>query len=51
VELYFYRCRFQGEPKPMVGQQVRWVPREELAALPLPEADRGLVAILAGTRP
>ena len=46
VELFFYRCGFAGEPKPMMGQQVRWVPRGELRALPFPEADRALIALL-----
>jgi 8-oxo-dGTP diphosphatase len=46
VELHFYRCEFEGEPKPMMGQGMRWVPRGELAGLPLPEADRALIAQL-----
>jgi 8-oxo-dGTP diphosphatase len=46
VELFFYRCDLIGEPKPMIGQQMRWVPRGELAALPFPEADRDLIARL-----
>lgn len=47
VELHFYRCGFEGVPKPMMGQEMRWVPRAELAALPFPEADRDLVRLLA----
>lgn len=47
VELHFYRCDFEGEPKPMMGQGMRWVPRDELAGLPFPEADRDLVRILS----
>lgn len=46
VELHFYRCEFDGVPKPMMGQGMRWVPRSELAGLPFPEADRDLVAVL-----
>ncbi len=46
VELHFYRCGFDGVPKPMMGQEMRWVPRAELAALPFPEADRDLVRLL-----
>ena len=46
VELHFYRCDFEGVPKPMVGQGMRWVRRDELADLPFPEADRALIAIL-----
>ena len=47
VALHFYRCGFEGVPKPMMGQGMRWVPRAELAALPFPEADRDLVRLLA----
>lgn len=46
VALHFYRCTFSGEPKGMIGQQVRWVGREELATLPFPEADVALIARL-----
>jgi len=50
VELHFYQCVFVGEPKPMMGQGMRWVPRPELASLPFPEADRALIALLGGVR-
>ncbi|MGD9901820.1 MAG: (deoxy)nucleoside triphosphate pyrophosphohydrolase [Vicinamibacterales bacterium] len=46
VALYFYACDYQGEPKGMIGQQVRWVARAELATLRFPEADATLVAQL-----
>jgi len=46
VELFFYRCQFKGEPKPMMGQQMRWVPREELTRLPFPDGDRDLIRLL-----
>lgn len=48
VELFFYRCELTGAPKPMMGQQMRWVPRAELASLRFPEADRDLIAQLIG---
>jgi 8-oxo-dGTP diphosphatase len=48
VELFFYRCDLSGEPKPMIGQQMRWVSRGDLGALPFPEADRALIAQLTG---
>jgi 8-oxo-dGTP diphosphatase len=48
VELHFYRCDFEGEPTPMMGQEVRWVPRNQLGTLPFPEADRDLIAQLIG---
>lgn len=47
VELFFYRCGFAGEPKPMMGQGVRWVHRNELGTLPFPDADRALIALLS----
>lgn len=43
VELHFYACDYQGEPRGMLGQDVRWVPRGALAALPFPEADADLI--------
>jgi len=46
VELYFYKCELEGEPKPMIGQDMRWVRRDELATLPFPEADRDLISQL-----
>ncbi|HWI20214.1 MAG TPA: (deoxy)nucleoside triphosphate pyrophosphohydrolase [Vicinamibacterales bacterium] len=46
VQLFFYRCELMGEAKPMIGQEMRWVPRGELASLPFPEADRDLIAQL-----
>ena len=46
VELHFYRCEFEGEPKPMMGQGMRWVSRAELPGLPFPDADRALIARL-----
>jgi mutator protein MutT len=48
VALHFYACGYEGEPKGMIGQQVRWVARAELAALPFPEADAALIRVLAG---
>jgi len=47
VELHFYRCEFEGEPKPMIGQEIRWVPRDELASLRFPEADAALIQLLS----
>ncbi|MEZ5285929.1 MAG: (deoxy)nucleoside triphosphate pyrophosphohydrolase [Vicinamibacterales bacterium] len=43
VALHFYRCTFEGVPKPMIGQGLQWVSRAELAALPFPDADADLV--------
>jgi len=48
VELFFYRCELESEPKPMMGQQMKWVSRGELATLPFPDADRDLISQLIG---
>lgn len=47
VQLFFYRCELRGEPKPMMGQEMRWVPKHDLARLPFPEADRQLITMLS----
>ena len=47
VELHFLRCELAGEPLPQMGQDMRWVGREELAALEFPPADAELIAILS----
>ena len=51
VALYFYRCGFNGDPKPMMGQEMRWVAREGLRDLPFPEADAALIDVLTGSVP
>lgn len=51
VELFFYRCDLSGEAKPMMGQEMRWVVKSQLASLPFPEADRDLISQLIGRNP
>lgn len=51
VELHFYQCGFEGDPKPMLGQEMRWVARAELASLPFPEADAALIEQLLSADP
>jgi mutator protein MutT len=43
VRLHFRRCRISGDPQPLLGQQIRWISRAELAQLPFPEADAELI--------
>jgi mutator protein MutT len=43
VALHFYRCGYAGEPKPMLGQELRWASRAELKELRFPEADAELI--------
>jgi mutator protein MutT len=48
VELHFFECQLTGEPRPQIGQEMRWVRREELSALEFPPADAELIATLTG---
>ena len=50
VMLYFYACALRGTPRPMLGQEMRWVPRAELTTLGFPPADEALIRKLAGAR-
>jgi 8-oxo-dGTP diphosphatase len=43
VELHFFRCELTGQPRPLLGQEMRWVRREELQALEFPPADEELI--------
>jgi mutator protein MutT len=46
VRLHFFATTLLGEPQPLLGQEMRWVSRDELRQLQLPDADRGLVELL-----
>jgi 8-oxo-dGTP diphosphatase len=46
VELHFLRCELDSIPQPQLGQEMRWVRREELAALEFPPADNELIGLL-----
>ena len=50
VELHFLRCRVSGTPSPQLGQDMRWVRREDLVTLQFPPADEELIRLLAGER-
>ena len=43
VELHFFECALAAEPRPMLGQETRWVTRDELPALEFPPADAELI--------
>jgi 8-oxo-dGTP diphosphatase len=43
VALYFYRCSLTNVPRPLLGQEMQWVPRKDLAGLPFPAADEALI--------
>jgi mutator protein MutT len=50
VELHFIACRLDGAPSPVLGQEMRWVAREDLPALQFPPADAELIALLSQSR-
>jgi len=43
VDLHFFQVTLSGEPVPQIGQEMRWVPRSELANLKFPPADDELI--------
>ena len=47
VELHFFACELVGEPRPMIGQEMRWVARDELKSLEFPPADAELIEMLS----
>jgi mutator protein MutT len=47
VRLHFHWCAIDGDPKPMLGQDMQWVAREELRTLQLPPADDQLIEVLS----
>jgi len=50
VQLHFFRGTLDGPPEPVLGQDVRWIRREEFAELPFPPADAELLAELTHFR-
>jgi 8-oxo-dGTP diphosphatase len=46
VTLFFYRCDLLGTPKPMLGQEMEWIARNELSSLLFPPADDELIRML-----
>jgi len=49
VELHFYKCALKGAPRPALGQEMRWVPRDELRSLGFPPADTELIDMLTSS--
>jgi 8-oxo-dGTP diphosphatase len=43
LELHFFECDLVGEPAPLLGQEIRWVAREQLTSLEFPPADAELI--------
>ena len=46
VTLFFYRCDLLGTPKPMLGQEMEWIPRAQLSSRQFPPADDELIRML-----
>ena len=49
VTIFFYRCTLVGIPKPLLGQEMRWVTRDEMRTLGFPQADEDLIRVLTET--
>jgi 8-oxo-dGTP diphosphatase len=47
LDLRFFRCHLDDEPRPLLGQEIRWVRRSDLSALDFPPADAELVRRLS----
>ena len=50
VELHFYRCELIGMPRPMLGQELRWITHDEFGSMEFPPADAELIAGLIHER-
>lgn len=48
VQLHFFRCELREDPRPALGQAMRWVRREDLVELEFPPADAELITLLSG---
>ena len=51
VELRFFECELIGEPTAMLGQEMRWVRREDLGSMDFPPADAELLRKLSASEP
>jgi 8-oxo-dGTP diphosphatase len=50
VELHFFRGVLAGPPEPALGQELRWITRDEFSSLAFPPADAELLAELTHCR-
>lgn len=46
VELHFFACQLAADPRPMLGQEMRWIERDRLDSLAFPPADAELIEML-----
>jgi 8-oxo-dGTP diphosphatase len=48
VELHFFRGVLDGDPQPLLGQEIRWARRADLRSLDFPPADEEIIQLLGG---
>lgn len=46
ITLHFFECSLTGDPRALIGQEMRWVAREDLKSLQFPPADDRLIELL-----
>jgi len=46
VELHFFKCTLTSDLRPLLGQEMRWVARQDLHTLEFPAADATLIESL-----
>jgi 8-oxo-dGTP diphosphatase len=50
IDLHFFRGTLTGPPEPALGQELRWITRDEFSTLEFPPADAALLVELAHGR-
>jgi hypothetical protein len=50
IELHFFRGALTGTPEPVLGQELRWITRDEFSTLAFPPADAELLVELTHSR-
>lgn len=51
VELHFFRCAIDGNPEPLLRQEMRWIRRQDLNPEEFPPADAELIQGLIANSP
>jgi 8-oxo-dGTP diphosphatase len=46
VELHFFKCTLTSDPRPLLGQDMQWVSRQDLRTLEFPAADERVLQSL-----
>jgi 8-oxo-dGTP diphosphatase len=50
IDLHFFRGTLEGSPEPVMGQELKWITRDDFPALSFPPADAELLAELTHFR-